>query len=375
MHDIKVLLKEFSDIASSPAQQLKKVIASGKKAVGIFPYFCPEELVDAAGMVPFGIWGADMQAAEAKRYYPAFICSILQTALELGLKGAFNELSAVMIPTSCDSLKGMSANWRYGVKTVPVIEVAIAQNRKTAAGIAFTAAKFRKIRDQLSEISGKEITDEAVAASIAVYNENRAALRAFSRAAALHPELISPTSRNAFIKAGYFMPKAEHTRLVNKLCTALDALPVQKWEGLRIVTTGIIADCPQLLKILEDNNIAIADDQIAYESVYFKNDTPLTTDPFIGMAERISNIEGCSVLYDPEKKRAKTLAELVKASKADGVLHLQTKFCDPEEYDYVPVKTILAEAGIPLLQIEIDRQTANYEQARSAIEAFRELLT
>ena len=50
------------------------------------------------------------------------------------------------------------------------------------------------------------------------------------------------------------------------------------------------------------------------------------------------------------------------------------KFCDPEEFDYVPVRRMLEEAGIPLLAVEYDQQTASFEQARSAIEAFAEML-
>ena len=87
MYNINELLDVFRSIASNPGEQLKKTVSSGKKAVGVLPYFCPEELVDAAGMVPFGIWGAETQVLEAKRYFPAFICSLLQTALELGIKG------------------------------------------------------------------------------------------------------------------------------------------------------------------------------------------------------------------------------------------------------------------------------------------------
>ena len=47
--------------------------SEGKKCVGVLPYFCPEELVYAAGMLPCGLWGAEMQVSESKRYYPAFI--------------------------------------------------------------------------------------------------------------------------------------------------------------------------------------------------------------------------------------------------------------------------------------------------------------
>ena len=361
-------------VCANPKAQLRAAVAAGKQAVGVLPYFCPEDLVYAAGMLPFGLWGAEMQANESKRYYPAFICSILHTVLELGLRGELNELSAVMIPISCDSLKGMGANWQYGVKTVPVINVAYAENRKIAAGAEFTRSQFRKVLAQLEEICGHAVSDAEIAAAVAVYNENRAALRAFCAAAAKHPETVTPAKRSAAIKAGYFMDRAEHTKALNDLTEALNALPEANWDGLRIVTTGILADSPALLSILEDNRIAVIDDQIAHESGFFRTDTPVTDDPVLGMAQRLGEIEGCSVLFDPGKQRGKELVELAKAAKADGILWVMTKFCDPEEYDYVPVKRMIDAAGIPLLAVEVDQQMVNYEQARSAVEAFAEVL-
>ena len=129
MSDLRKTIDGLKEIAASPRKQLDRVLAEGKKAVGVIPYFAPEELVYAAGMVPFGMWGAETQVTESKRYYPAFYCSILHTALDLGIKGEFRGLSAVMIPLTCDSLKGMGTNWRFGVKDIPVIDVAYAQNR------------------------------------------------------------------------------------------------------------------------------------------------------------------------------------------------------------------------------------------------------
>ena len=132
MNEVKRMLSELQAVCADPRAQLDAALAQGKKAVGVLPYFCPEELVYAAGMLPFGLWGAEMQVNESKRYYPAFICSLLHTVLELGLKGALNGLSAVMVPICCDSLKGFSANWRYGVGArIPFLHVAYAQNRAT----------------------------------------------------------------------------------------------------------------------------------------------------------------------------------------------------------------------------------------------------
>jgi len=362
------------EICANPNAQYHAAIASGRKVVGVMPYFCPDELVYAAGMLPFGLWGAELQADESKRYFPAFVCSILHTTLEMGLRGQLNDMSAIMVPLSCDSLKGMGANWEYGVKTVPVINVAYAQNRRLPAGIEFTVSQFRKIQRQLENITGEAISDGAISEAISVYNANRASCLAFTKAAADHPELISAQDRAAVLKARYFMDRAEHTVLVDTITAWLNASPLSNTNSIRVVTTGILADAPELLKILDDNHITVAADQVAHESVNFRTLTPVTADPVLGMAQRLSNMEGCSILYDPGKQRGHELVQLAKDNCADGVIWVMTKFCDPEEFDYVPVKRMLDDAGIPLLSVEVDQQMTNYGQARSAIEAFTEML-
>ena len=100
MSDVKAMLAELQGICKNPKAQLEATLARGQKAVGVLPYFCPEELVYAAGMLPFGLWGAEMQTSLSGRYFPAFTCSLLHTALEMGLKGQLDGLSAIMVPTA-----------------------------------------------------------------------------------------------------------------------------------------------------------------------------------------------------------------------------------------------------------------------------------
>ena len=374
MNELRKNMDALVKIAQGPRAQLDKVLAAGKKAVGVIPYFAPEELVCAAGMVPFGMWGAETQVSESKRFFPAFYCSILHTALDFGIKGEYDGLSAVMIPLTCDSLKGMGANWRYGVKNIPVIDVAYAQNRNIPAGEEFTESQFRKIKGQIEEIAGHAITDDAAAAANKVYNENRKACLRFTELAASHPQSVSLSDRALALKARYFMERDAHTALIEKINEALAAMPEEAVKGKKIVTTGIIADSPELLRILQDNGFVIAADQITHESVDFRSLADEAGDPVKALAKRLSGIKGTSVLFDPAKGRNTELAEIAKASGADGVLWVLTKFCDPEEFDYVPAKKILDAEGIPMLQIEIDQQMVNYEQIRTAIETFREML-
>ena len=53
---VNALLEEFKVKAATPKQQLAEYKAQGKKVVGVLPYYAPEELVYAAGIVPMGMW-------------------------------------------------------------------------------------------------------------------------------------------------------------------------------------------------------------------------------------------------------------------------------------------------------------------------------
>ena len=67
---VNALLEEFKVKAATPKQQLAEYKAQGKKVVGVLPYYAPEELVYAAGIVPMGMWGSNTKTiSRAKEYF------------------------------------------------------------------------------------------------------------------------------------------------------------------------------------------------------------------------------------------------------------------------------------------------------------------
>ncbi len=64
---INTLLDEFKVKAATPKQQLAEYKAQGKKVVGVLPYYAPEELVYAAGIVPMGIWGSTTRLSAVRK--------------------------------------------------------------------------------------------------------------------------------------------------------------------------------------------------------------------------------------------------------------------------------------------------------------------
>ena len=124
MAEIKEMLAGFAEVANNPKAQLDKYLAEGKRVIGVGPYHVPEELVHAAGAVPFGVWGAIGSSDNAKKYFPPFYCSICQMTLEMGMTGKLNGLSGMMITGLCDTLRAFSQNWKAAMGTkIPMIYV------------------------------------------------------------------------------------------------------------------------------------------------------------------------------------------------------------------------------------------------------------
>ena len=376
---IQSRLDEFAAIAANPAGQLAAYKAQGKKAIGVMPYYAPEELVYAAGMVPFGMWGSNKKTIQkAKEYCATFYCTIAQLCLEMMLDGTMDQLDGVITPTICDTLRPMSQNIRVAISPkMPVIFLAHPQNRKPAYGRKFCRDQYTNVKKSLELIAGKSISNAALADAIKVYNQSRAARREFVKLAAAHPEAVSAVSRSAVLKASYFMLKDEYTAKLEALNEELRALPESSWDGIRIVTSGILCDNPALLKIIDDNNMAIAADDVANESRSFRVDAPEEGDPMDALTAQFADQDYEVLLYDEasaSNRRGEYVASLAKDNGALGVIVFMQQFCDPEEMEYPSLKKALDEAGVSHIKLGIDQQMRDFGQAATAIQAFADVL-
>ncbi|MDR2433400.1 MAG: 2-hydroxyacyl-CoA dehydratase family protein, partial [Treponema sp.] len=208
--------------------------------------------------------------------------------------------------------------------------------------------------------------------SLEIYNEHNAVMRELSETLAGHSEILI-SQRSDIFKSAFFMLKEEHTSLVRSFLNELKAQPAGA-EKIRIMITGILADAPAFTGILDEYGMQVAADDVAAESRQYRVDAPKGNDPLDRLVQKFRALDNCSVLYDPEKKRIGCVVEEAKARKACGILVILTKFCDPEEFDYPLIKRACDANKIPCIIVEVDRQMVNYEQARTVIETFRDLL-
>lgn len=373
MSRLQELLAQFEEIANSPRKQLDQYLAQGKQAIGVVPVYTPEEILHSMGYVPFGMWGADIEVRDAKAYYPSFICSILQSILELGIHGAYRGLKAIVIPSLCDSLKSLGQNWKYAVEDdILFIPMTYPQNRANEVGRAFTKASYERVIEDIEKHIGGKFDDNALQKSLDIYNEHNRLMRELSLKLGEHDQITAYQRRNIF-KSAHFMLKEEHSELVKEFLSELETLE-KSTKKVRVITTGILADSPNLLAIFDDNNMTIVGDDIAHESRQYRTDSLNGDTALEKLVDKFANMGCCSVLYDKDRKRADMLRDMAKERNADGVIVLMTKFCDPEEFDYVCIKNTLDDANIANVITEIDRQMVNYEQTKTTLETFKEMI-
>lgn len=271
-------------------------------------------------------------------------------------------------------MKCICDNWKIAVPQTCLIPMVYPQHRRIQAGFDYLVDEYRRVQGEFEKIAGRKITEADLEASIAVYDDYRKTMREFTAVVAKYPSTLNAKTRHLVIKAAYFMDKKIYTALVGELLDELNKQPPEKYDGIKVVVTGILAETDALLDAFVDNRIVFVADDLAQESRQFRTITRSEGTALERLAWRIVDHEGCSLLYEEEKSHGKLLLDLVRENKAAGVVVTMMKFCNPEEFDFPIYKKELEAAGIPVLYLEIEQKMDSAEQIRTRIQSFAEMI-
>lgn len=365
----------LAEIASVPGKSItESVKKTGKAPFGYFPMHAPEEIIYAAGFLPVGMWGGKTEIKYADKYLQGFCCTIMKANMEFGIKGTYNLLKGVLIPCFCDTLKCVCEDWKYAVPNIPLIPIVYPQNRRADGAMNFLVRKFEHVKEELEAICGHEISAADLEAAFAVYERYRAVMRKFVEVIRDYPLTFSAKTRHLVMKAAHFMDKADYTNIIEDILNQLASVEKETFHGLKVVATGLISEPVEILDIFRENDIAIVGDDLSHQSRAFRALSPDSGTVLEKMAGRIAAQEGDTFLYEASKDKGDMLIDMVQETNADAIVLFMMKFCDPEEFDYPILKKQMEEASIPLLYLEVDQQMESYEQLRTRVQSFAEMI-
>jgi benzoyl-CoA reductase subunit C len=374
------LLEKIRELIGEPPGQIAlrwKRDHSDGRAVACFPVWAPAELIHAAGMLPLGLLGGGntVELTHADSRFQSFVCSIAKSSLELGFQGLVKGVDGLIFSNICDVARNLASVYKRNFPDFHVDYLHLPQNSTSAAVVEYMTEELRRVAEGFSRAFGVTITDESLRRSIGLYNGLRRRLGDLRAIRIEHPQKLTTAELYEIQRS---LTQAPVEESIERLDALLEGLPLREGrpkDRVRVVVEGAFCEQPPvgLIEVLEEAGCYIVEDDFLLGWRWYTADLPTTGDPFAALGDAyVNRALPSSTRHEGREHRSKGLIDKVKRSRADAVIFLPAKFCEPALFDYVPMKQGLEAAGIPHLIIEFEEKMWTFERTRTEIETFVE---
>jgi benzoyl-CoA reductase subunit C len=347
----------------------------GGKAMGVFPVYSPVEIIHAAGMLPVGVIGGGnkIEIAYADSRFQSFVCSVVKSTMEMGLTARLQELDGVFFHSICDAARNLASVFQRNFPEMHVEYIHFPQNMESTSVDDYLVAEYQRVRKGLEERVGRPITDEDLNRSIHLYNQVRALTRSLYQIRRKSPHLISAAESFSLIRAGTFLSPEAQIQLLEEALKAVEERDAKPKDRIKVILEGAFCEQPpvDLIDNLEGAGCYLLDDDFILGWRWFQKDVPTNGDPLRALAHCYRECSVYSaVKHDTRETKASHLIQKVRNTKADAVIYLAAKFCEPALFDYPLFRKALDEEGIPHISLEFEEKAWIFDRIRMEVETF-----
>jgi benzoyl-CoA reductase subunit C len=365
--------KEAAETIVNP--QLKKWIDQGGKVMGYFCCYAPEEVITAAGMVPFRVRATGSISTElADAYLTNINCSFCRHAFNMGLQGKYDFLEAVVWLNNCDHIRRIYDNWRRKVDT-PLAHMMSLPKLTTDKQVGWWREELVILKEALEKHLGITITDDKLRQAITTHNETRRLLRQLYELRKKDNPPITGAETLAIVIASTSMPREQFNKMLAELLNELKGADGTKSHKYRLMLVSSILDDPKYVEVIEDLGGLVVTDSMCFGSRMFWADVDeKTRDPLDALARYYIQVKpACPRMFGGFPERSKFVTDMVKEFKVDGIIGLRMVFCDLWAGELFMQEKDLQTASIPVLHMDREYLVAGtIGQARTRVQAFME---
>jgi benzoyl-CoA reductase subunit C len=371
---IQTMMASFDKVCENPYATAREAAAQGKKIAGLMCTYVPRELFHAAGYLPVRILSREGGTPRADQLIQSYSCSFARSVLDRAMSGDLDFVDLAVFAHTCDTMQNLADLWRSNRPQQPVIIVS--SPSLTAGGPAETyfRREMDRVRAALEALSGP-ISDEAIANSIALHEQHRAAMQRLYAFRRTHPGRFSGRDMQAVVLASEVMPIETHLALLGELLAALEAdTAADVNDAPRILIAGSVCQDLGFVEAMEAAGCAIVEDDLCMGSRSFVMPAAPKGDPMDALVHLYLSRTPCPAFHRPGFDPGAHLLDRAQNARAQGVIYLLTKFCDPWAFDYPHLRNTLENAGVPTLLLEVEQNLPVPEQLRTRVEAFVEMI-
>lgn len=347
---------------------------AGGKVVGHFQVYFPEEIAHAAGLLPVKVRGAQVESRQADARFGSYLCSIIKTSLELALSGRL-QLDLFVSHPICDAARNLAAIWgrnfSYGCRILY-----LPQNPNSIGSAAYLRDEYMRVRGDIEQVAGRTISEDDLASSIAVFNENRRLMRQLYAIRRDTPWQLSVEESYALIALGGLVTREEHNDLLRRALDLIAARVMQPRDLMRVVFEGGFCEQPPLewLRTIA-SSCYVVDDDLLIGLRYLLDDVPNEQggDPWLALARAYLDASSYSpVQHDLRKPKEHMLLERIRQSGAQAAIVSAAKMCEPGLDEQVAYARALDGAGISYFLTEFEERMTGYDHLQIQLETFIE---
>jgi len=374
----------ISEVHGLRIEEIVDAKSSGRKVIGTFCVYVPEELVLAVDGVCIGLCaGADVGADEAEKYIPRNTCALIKAFMGFKLAGLcpYVELTDLIVgETTCDGKKKAYEIFDEITKKVYVMEL---PSKKGPDGRNMWRNEIGRFAEKLEAVTGKKITLEKLQEASKIVNAKRKALQRLSALRAADPAPISGLDALLVNQISFYDDPVRFTAKTNELCDELEerikvGAGVAQKGSTRVLISGSPMAIPnwKLHAIIEGSGASVVGEE---SCVGERNFRTLLDEGFSSVEQALDKLSERTLTIDcacftPNTERLDNISEMVKRLKAQGVIHYALQFCTPYMMEAFKAKKTADATGVPFLRIETDYSMEDMGQLGTRIGAFLEMI-
>ncbi len=374
----------MSEVHGLRIKELQDAKAAGRKVIGSFCVFVPEEIILAADAISVGLCaGAEFAFAEAEKLLPRNTCALIKSffGFKLGRVCPYIESSDMVVgETTCDGKKKSYESFQELQPNLYVMEL---PQMKEPRDREILKSEYERFKRAIEKLTGVKIDAARLKKGIQTVNAKRRALHRLAALRSADPAPISGLDGLLINQVAFYDDPARFTESVNKVCDELEAR-VRKGDGVAPKGTPriLISGCPMAVpnwkvpSIIESSGAVIVGEESCVGERGQRNlvDESGTTQKALmdAIVERYFQID-CAI-FTPNPDRLQHIEDMAKAYRADGVIHYALQFCQPYTIESYAVEQKLKSKGVPVMRLETDYSQEDIGQLKVRVETFIEML-
>jgi len=346
---------------------------TGSKVFGYFCTYTPVELLHAAGVHPVRLFGGTDDITRADELIQSFVCPFVRGVLDTALTGGFDYLDGIVHAYTCDATCGLFGIWQRNIKTDFTYMFA-PPYFLSEGSLRYHVRELTNLKKAIEKHLGVTISSSAIAESIELYNRKRSVLKRLYALRAANPTPISGSEALDAILAGPIMPAAEYSEMVESLIKEVLRPVGCGQDAHRVYVSGSELHDPEILRTIEEAGATIVGDDLCTGARSFHDLVEPADDPVHALARHYIARTPCPSRL-PVGRRLQFILDGMRQCRADSVIFVIQKFCDPHLAEQPLLSESLKQTGIPNMVIETEHRIGPArEQIRTRVQGFLEML-